>query len=523
MFALSRWRERPTAETYDVFISYRRETSASQARLIRSELEKRGYRVFLDVADLDRGYFDQALLKTIAETPNFILVLAPGSLDNCVNENDWLRREVRHAIETKRNIVPVTLPGFAFPAVLPPDIAEVPLHQAVEYSHTLFDATLDKLLKAIGKPGAVPKRIRFAVVGAAAAVALALATYAIATYVSNSPRDKIVASVVPLVDSDKATIVPIGQPQPALGGDTVNRPETSASNPPGEPDPALYSISYHDQRTRNGYDIDYRLPYLDLLRAGGPVAGVRYETSPFLSTFPRIRATIANNKAVQIVVTAVVMDIKKSDVRNEVVLTVDYGSTNTIVLINHGWAEVEDATLTFSMTGADAGRATTPAAAPNALSLGTFGASKIVPIVKYVPRELTDAALADIAGEIQYGAAGQRQTVKFTTTVRLQTRYGKPLPPTEAYDLFFKSGETGHIVADLPCAHQIKPGEAEAFDLRISTDRSSTTTMDLSFLTAEGDEIPANTLTFNLFVPRFTGMQLRQRANGSKGSCLDRQ
>ena len=83
------------------------------------------------------------------------------------------------------------------------------------------------------------------------------------------------------------------------------------------------------------------------------------------------------------------------------------------------------------MTGADAGRATTPAAAPNTLSLGTFGASKIVPIVKYVPRELTDAALADIAGEIQYGAAGQRQTVKFTTTVRLQTRYGKPLPPTE--------------------------------------------------------------------------------------------
>ena len=36
------------------------------------------------------------------------------------------------------------------------------------------------------------------------------------------------------------------------------------------------------------------------------------------------------------------------------------------------------------------------------------------------------------------------------------------------------------------------------------------------FLTAEGEEIPANGLTLDLFVPRFAGMQLRQRANRSK-------
>jgi hypothetical protein len=37
----------------------------------------------------------------------------------------------------------------------------------------------------------------------------------------------------------------------------------------------------------------------------------------------------------------------------------------------------------------------------------------------------------------------------------------------------------------------------------------------MSFLTADGQEIPANQLTLNLFVPRFAGMQLKQRATRS--------
>src|SRR3954462_14238555 len=95
---------------------------ASQARLIKSELTNRGYCVFLDVADLEKGHFDDKLLTTIGDTPNFLLVLARGSLERCVNEGDWLRRELRHALATKRNIVPICLPGFFFPPSLPDDI-----------------------------------------------------------------------------------------------------------------------------------------------------------------------------------------------------------------------------------------------------------------------------------------------------------------------------------------------------------------------------------------------------------------
>ena len=45
-------------------------------------------------------------------------------------------------------------------------------------------------------------------------------------------------------------------------------------------------------------------------------------------------------------------------------------------------------------------------------------------------------------------------------------------------------------------------------DFRISTDRSSITSLKMSFLTADGEEIPAEALTLDLFVPRFLGLQL---------------
>jgi hypothetical protein len=499
--------------SYDVFISYRRDSSASQARLIRSELTNRNYKVFLDVADLDRGYFDETLLTTIAETPSFLLMLAPGSLDQCVNENDWLRRELGQAIATKRTIIPIYLAGFSFPPSLPSDIAELPRHQAVEYSHTLFDATIEKIIKAIGAPRARPHRLRLPLaIAAAVLIAVAAAAYLGRGHFTEPPRSaKFTATVVPLLGSDQAQITRSDGP-PSQTGDAP----AQADVVPGAPDPSLYTLDYRSRRTPDGYAVDYRLPYLDLLRSGGPIVGIRYETSPFLFTFPQVRATIANNAARQIVVTSVVLDIKTSELNREVVLTIDDGSTNTLVLVNHGWADVEDARLVFTIAGGGRDGAKPVVSAPQELSLGTFAASKVVPIVKYVPRELADADTANVDGEIEYGPAGQRRTVKIATTVKLRTRPGKPLPPSDAYDLFFKSGETGRIVADLPVAHQIKPGEAEALDLRISTDRSSTTSMSLSFLTAEGEEIPANGLTLDLFVPRFLGMQLRQRVNRSK-------
>lgn len=140
------------------FISYRRETGADTARLIRAELLSRGMKTFLDVDDLGSFHFDERLLQEIEGSPHFILILSPGALDRCIDEDDWLRREIAHAISKDRNIVPVLKEGFRFPPKksLPSDIADLPRYNCVQYSHTYFEATIDKLLDFCG--GASPAR-----------------------------------------------------------------------------------------------------------------------------------------------------------------------------------------------------------------------------------------------------------------------------------------------------------------------------------------------------------------------------
>ena len=48
-----------------IFISYRRDSGSDLARSIRSELERRGDSVFLDVEDLRSSPFNTALLREI--------------------------------------------------------------------------------------------------------------------------------------------------------------------------------------------------------------------------------------------------------------------------------------------------------------------------------------------------------------------------------------------------------------------------------------------------------------------------
>lgn len=138
-----------SAKHYDVFISYRRDGGAAEARLVRQALMERGIAVFLDVTDLRKGYFDEELLKRISAAPNFIAVLTPGAMDRCVDAQDWMRQEIAHAIREKRNIVPVIVGEFAFPSTLPDDIVTLPRHQGIQYSHQYFDAMTQSILDGL--------------------------------------------------------------------------------------------------------------------------------------------------------------------------------------------------------------------------------------------------------------------------------------------------------------------------------------------------------------------------------------
>ncbi len=133
---------------FDVFISYRRDSDSQTARLLRAELQQRCLRVFLDVDDLRSGHFDEALLERIRESRNFLVILSQDSLDRCSSPEDWLRREVACALAENKNVVPIMMPDFAFPAEdkLPDDLRFLRLHNGVPYSHYFFAAMMDKIM-----------------------------------------------------------------------------------------------------------------------------------------------------------------------------------------------------------------------------------------------------------------------------------------------------------------------------------------------------------------------------------------
>ncbi|HRF97538.1 MAG TPA: tetratricopeptide repeat protein, partial [Aggregatilineales bacterium] len=94
-----------------VFISYRR-TNIFHARAIFENLRYNGYDVFLDYESIDSGAFDTIILNQIQARAHFVVILTPSALERCNEPNDWLRREIETAIDTKRNIVPLLFDGF---------------------------------------------------------------------------------------------------------------------------------------------------------------------------------------------------------------------------------------------------------------------------------------------------------------------------------------------------------------------------------------------------------------------------
>lgn len=129
-----------------VFISYRRRGGDVTAKLICESLKVKGYTVFYDFDSIHGGYFDQRIFEAIEACDDFVLVLPAGSLDRCREEGDWVRGEIRYALEHDKNIIPVMLDGFSFPKDLPDDIKEVTRYNGVPFSMMYFDAMMSTII-----------------------------------------------------------------------------------------------------------------------------------------------------------------------------------------------------------------------------------------------------------------------------------------------------------------------------------------------------------------------------------------
>ena len=128
-----------------MFISYRRDSYES-ANLIATRLKSAGYSVFFDLETMRPGKFNVQLYSVIEGCQDFVLVLPENALDRCSDDEDWVRKEVLHAMKHKKNIIPVMLNGFVWPKPMPEGMEELCNYQAlkagaIEY----FDMSMERL------------------------------------------------------------------------------------------------------------------------------------------------------------------------------------------------------------------------------------------------------------------------------------------------------------------------------------------------------------------------------------------
>lgn len=138
------------ANKYDIFISYRHQDGAQYARILQLQLEKRGYKAFLDYEELTDGVFGDHIKSAIAQAKVFVMVLTPHYLESCHIEGNWVRQEILLAQTSNCHIVPVN-PDNLFdkmPDSVPMDIRKIVADN--QYSEVNFgqaqEVTIDLMI-----------------------------------------------------------------------------------------------------------------------------------------------------------------------------------------------------------------------------------------------------------------------------------------------------------------------------------------------------------------------------------------
>ncbi|MEO8589212.1 MAG: toll/interleukin-1 receptor domain-containing protein [Flavobacteriales bacterium] len=143
-----------------VFISYRRDVAGKFfARSILGALTQLGYDVFLDVDCIDAGEWARQILTQVPKRSHFLLLITPGALERCADENDWVRKEWLAAIASKRNVVPVreeTVDLAALKKVCADAMLGIFDLQIATVQHATFEGSVETLVTRYIAPRMAP-------------------------------------------------------------------------------------------------------------------------------------------------------------------------------------------------------------------------------------------------------------------------------------------------------------------------------------------------------------------------------
>ncbi|HEV2863781.1 MAG TPA: TIR domain-containing protein [Pyrinomonadaceae bacterium] len=167
-----------------VFISYRREDSPQAGRLHADLTRKlRRANVFRDVSSIETGEYFSDIIKTNVERAHVVIALVGPEWLSVLRSNeqtpkriDYLRLEIKTALEAKVPVIPVLVSGARLPdeGELPEELRHMAARNAHELTDRRWDLDVDDLVKALRKltPKAAGRRRLTAALASAALLLL---------------------------------------------------------------------------------------------------------------------------------------------------------------------------------------------------------------------------------------------------------------------------------------------------------------------------------------------------------------
>lgn len=152
---------------HDIFISYRRNTGASEAVLVHALLKEKGIDAFLDSKVIRNENFFNSIKRHIDASPNYLMVLTPGYFVRREQE-DWVRREIEYALSKRKNIIGLAFKGYNHKEVIwdeeEPQFADrFGLFNYFKFEHALPEASIqqviDVMVDASGEKFSVEKKL----------------------------------------------------------------------------------------------------------------------------------------------------------------------------------------------------------------------------------------------------------------------------------------------------------------------------------------------------------------------------
>jgi len=146
-----------------VFISYRREITAGEARALYNDLVDRLGKnsVFMDVDSIALGRdFRSALQSTLASCDLMLVLIGRNWADvkdeqgrtRLQNPGDFVRLEIEAALKRDIVVMPVLVQGAHMPAAeqLPPEINDLAYRNGFELSHTRWESDIGEMMRRLG-------------------------------------------------------------------------------------------------------------------------------------------------------------------------------------------------------------------------------------------------------------------------------------------------------------------------------------------------------------------------------------